>query len=119
MRKIFIIISLLSLTGCGSLGMSGVPGLGQIEMLTVMGTDKSVVDHVVSISSGKNCSSIELEKGGYYCEEDEPKIVQNIHCYNTLGSVTCYTKEDPYQGRYQKIGQNDHNLVDPNSKRAR
>lgn len=119
MRKIFILLSLVSLSGCGAVMMGGVPGLAQIDMFTVVGTDKTVVDHVVSVSSGKNCSSVRLEQGDYYCEEDEPRITQNIHCYKTLGRVTCYTKPDPYKEGYQKVGVNDHNLVDPNAQKRR
>ncbi len=117
MRKILTLLSFVCLSGCGAVVASGVPGIGQLDMFTVMGTDKTIVDHVVSASSGKNCSSVRLEKGEYYCEEDEPKVIQNMHCYKTLASVTCYDREDPYKGRYQKIGENDHNLVDPKQQR--
>jgi len=113
MRSSFAIIAVLALSACGPLLTSGAPGLAQIDMLTVMGTEKTVVDHVLSLSSGKNCSAVRLEKGLRYCEEDEPQIKQNIYCYNTLGSVTCYTKPDPYKGGYQKIGENEHNMVEP------
>lgn len=119
MQKIIPLVCLVFLSACGGLAASGTPGLAQLDVLTVMGTDKTIVDHVVSVSSGKNCSSVRLEKGDYYCEEDEPKIVQNIYCYRTLASVTCYDRADPHSGRYQKIGQNDHNLVDPKNKQAR
>jgi hypothetical protein len=112
MRKLFMLLSFLSLTGCGSLMMGGTSGLAQIDMLSVIGTDKTVIDHVISVSSGKNCSSVQLEKGNYFCEEDEPKVIQNIHCYKTLASVTCYDRPDPHKGGYQKVGVNDHNLID-------
>jgi len=113
MRSSLAIFAILALSGCGPVVVPGVPGLAQIDVLTVVGTDKTVVDHVLSLSSGKNCSAVRLEKGMHYCEEDEPKITQNIYCYNTLGSVTCYTKPDPHKGGYQKIGENQHNLVQP------
>ena len=112
MYKIFILLSFFSLTGCGSLMMGGTSGLAQIDMFSVMGTDKTLIDHAISVSSGKNCSSVELEKGEYYCEEDEPKVTQNIYCYKTLARVTCYDRPDPYKGGHQKIGINDHNLID-------
>jgi hypothetical protein len=119
MHKLFILLWLVSLSGCGGLMMAGVPGLAQIDLVTVMGTDKTVIDHVVSVSSGKNCSSIRLEQGDYYCEEDEPRINPNINCYKTLGRVTCYTKSDPYNEGYQKVGENDHNLIDPHAQKRR
>ena len=114
MLKALYLLPVFILGACGPLASSGVPGLAQVDVLTVMGTDKTIVDHVVSLSSGKNCSAVRLEKGQYYCKEDEPEIQQNIHCYNTLGRVTCYTRPDPYNGRYQKIGQNNSSkLVRP------
>lgn len=116
MRKYAALIGLFVLSGCGGLAASGTPGLAQIDVLTVMGTDKTIVDHIVSASSGKNCSSVRLEKGEYYCEEDQPEVTHNIYCYKTLASVTCYDRADPHQGRYKKVGQNDHNYVDPKAK---
>jgi len=107
MRTILSLLSVCMLGACGPLVSAGVPGVAQVDLLTVMGTDKTVVDHVVSLSSGKNCSAVRLEKGQHYCEEDEPIIQQNIYCYNTLGSVTCYNRPDPYQGRQQKLGENN------------
>jgi hypothetical protein len=95
MHKLFIFLSFFSLIGCSSLIMGGTSGLAQMDVFTVMGTDKTLIDHAISISSGKNCSSVELEKGGYFCEEDEPKITHNMNCYKTLASVTCYDRPDP------------------------
>ena len=119
MHKFFILLSFFGLAGCSSLIMGGTSGLAQIDMLTVMGTDKTLIDHVISISSGKNCSSVQLEKGGYFCKEDEPKVIQNIHCYKTLANVTCYDKPDPHKGGYQKIGVNEQNLIDKNTQKNR
>mgnify|MGYP001189926364 FL=1 len=90
---------------------STIPGVAQIEVLTLMGTDKTIMDHVISLSSGKNCSAVNIEKGQYYCAEDEPVINQNIFCYNTLGSPTCYKRPDPYRAKHEKLGQNEHNLI--------
>ncbi len=109
MRTILFLVVIVSISACGPLASTGIPGLAQVDLLTVIGTQKTVVDHVVSLSSGKNCSAIRVEKGLYYCEEDEPELQQNVHCYNTLGRVTCYTTPDPHNGRYQKLGQNDSN----------
>ncbi len=107
----------LLLSGCGPLASTGVPYLGQVEALTVVGTDKTIVDHVVSLTSGKNCSSVRREQGLYYCEEDEPNVKPEVYCYHTLGSVTCYDRPDPHDGRYQKVGENGHNLVKARTRR--
>ena len=99
--------------------MSGIPLLGQADAVALVGTDKTIVDHFVSISSGKNCSTVRREQGLHYCEEDEPEIIPRVYCYNTLGRVTCYDRPDPYRSGAQKIGDNRHNLVDPLRKRQR
>ncbi|MDD9876493.1 MAG: hypothetical protein OXR84_03525 [Magnetovibrio sp.] len=104
-------LMLMALAGCGPVVATGIPAVGQADILTVVGTDKTMVDHVISMSSGKDCSYVRVERGMHYCKEDEPKVNPEVYCYNTLGSVTCYNRPDPYEGRYQKLGDNDHNLV--------
>ena len=39
-------------------------------------------------------------------EEGESVIKQNIFCYKTLATVTCYDRPDP---RRQRVDMNDHN----------
>ena len=109
----------IALGGCGPMAMSGVPLLGQADALTVVGTDKTIVDHFVSISSGKNCSTVRREQGLHYCEEDELEAKPRIFCYNTLGRVTCYDRPDPHANGAQRVGNNSHNLVDPLRQRQR
>jgi hypothetical protein len=45
-----------------------------------------------------------------YCEEDEVTIKQNLFCYKTLASVTCYDRPDPNPGR-RRVDLNGHNLA--------
>jgi len=114
MRTIGLITGMLLLAGCAPpLGSAAVPGLAQFDMATVMASDKTLIDHVVSMTSGKNCSSVRVEKGLYYCEEDEPRVNQKISCYPSLGRVTCYDRPDPYHNNHQKLGENEHNRVKP------
>lgn len=82
-----------------------------VDGLAIIGTDKTLEDHVVSFSSGKNCSIVRTERGLTYCEEDQVVPVAPIFCYRTLGSVTCYDRPDPHRGRHQKVGENGHNFV--------
>jgi len=104
-------LALCGLAACGPVIGAGVPGAAQIDALTVVGTDKSIVDHVISYSSGKDCSSVYLEKGNRYCKEDEPVIKPQVYCYRTLASMTCYERPDPFANGQREIGNNDHNLV--------
>lgn len=104
------IIAVLALFGFLQ-GCTLVPGVAQVQGAFVIGTDKTIEDHVISLTSGKNCSTLRRERGLTYCEEDEPNINHNIYCYKTIGNVTCYDRPDPHKGRYQRVDRNDHNLA--------
>ncbi|MGH6662529.1 MAG: hypothetical protein ACREB6_13400 [Rhodospirillales bacterium] len=108
MRAILAVIVMAAfglLAGC-----SLVPGVAQVEGAFVVGTEKTLEDHIISISSGKNCSSVRKEKGLTYCVEDEIQVKPKVYCYPTLGSPTCYDRPDPHQGRQQRLDENDHNM---------
>ncbi len=108
MRAIFAaaaIAAFAALSGCAA-----IPGVAQVEGAFLMGTEKTLTDQVISLSSGKDCSSVRKEQGMTYCVEDEKQVKQKLYCYQTLGSVTCYDRPDPFDGRRQRIGDNDHNL---------
>lgn len=106
MRVLAIFAVLGFLAGCSS-----IPGVAQIQGVSVIGTDKTIEDHAISLASGKNCSTIRREKGLTYCEEDEPKVKPNIYCYKTLAKVTCYDRPNPYHGRQKKMGEDNVNVA--------
>jgi len=93
--------------------LAGCTSIVGLDAISVMGTDKTIVDHAVSLSSGKNCSSLRLEQGRYYCEEDTPEIKTQVYCYNTLGTPTCYDRPDPKRPASEQLGLNDQNQVIP------
>jgi len=103
MRTLAVLACLAVLGGC-----SFVPGYAQVQGAFVVGSDKTMEDHVLSLASGKNCSIVRKEKGLTYCEEDELKIKQNLYCYRTLANVTCYDRPDTNPGR-KRVDLNDHN----------
>ena len=83
-----------------------------VEGVSLIGTDKTVVDHVISIGSGKNCSTVRREKGLTYCVEDTPVAQQDLYCYRDLGGVTCYDKPAPNKSTQQRVDRNEHNQAD-------
>ncbi|MBT3306186.1 MAG: hypothetical protein HN377_06840 [Alphaproteobacteria bacterium] len=103
MRNLGVLAILAILGGC-----SAIPGIAEVQGAIVVGTDKTMEDHVVSLVSGKDCSTVRKENDLTYCVEDEPVIKQNIFCYKTLASVTCYDRPDPNPGR-QRVDLNEHN----------
>jgi hypothetical protein len=80
-------------------GCAAAVGVG-----TIVTTGKTPVDHVYSWIAGKNCSMVRQHRGKTYCVEDEPEIPVVVHCYPTLGEVTCYDAPDPYPGGQRKLG---------------
>ncbi len=66
------------------------------EGISTMITDKTLSDHVISTTSGKDCSTVRKELGLTYCKEDDPQLLRQkkLHCYNELGKVTCYEEAD-------------------------
>lgn len=71
---------------------------------TVAATDKTPVDHLVSLVTGKDCSVIRQNRGLTYCVEDEVTPPVRVHCYPTLGEVSCYAKPDPFPGGQRELG---------------
>jgi len=78
-----------------------------VEGVSVMATEKTLGDHIVSYSSGKDCSTLRKDRGLTYCKEDEKIPPMNVFCYNTLGEVTCYREPvfDGHQDRVQQGGE--------------
>lgn len=107
--RLLVISGVLFLLGaCGA-----VPQLAGIEAVGTVTTGKPFSDHLWSLYTGKDCSSIRVYNGQTYCQEDEIVPQPVLFCYRTLGTVTCYDRPDPHKGRYQKVGDNDQNLVKP------
>ncbi len=65
---------------------------------------KTPLDRVYSWASGKDCSLVRARHGDTYCVEDEMSAPAVVHCYPTLGEVTCYATSDPFHGRQREIG---------------
>jgi hypothetical protein len=108
MRIVVVFAALLLVSACGAL-----PPLAMIDGASVVGSDKTLGDNAISIYTGKNCSTIRVEQGLAYCEEDEVVPAPEAYCYRTLAKVTFYDRPDSYRGGHQRVGDNDHNLVGP------
>ena len=88
-----------------------LPGceLALLDGASVMTTDKTLGDHIVSITSNKDCSTYRknTSASGVYCREDEVQPTPKVHCYQTLGSVSCYEQPDKTRA---ELGRNDQNF---------
>ena len=84
--------------------VSKVTNYSILSGASVMATDKTIPDHIVSYRSGKDCSTVRTEQGRTYCREDEPNPQPVAYCYRTLGDVTCYAEPDPARHPGEQIG---------------
>ena len=105
MRLAVLIAGLALLAGCANF-----PPVAIIDGASVVGSKKTIGDHIVSYVSGKNCSTVRSNQGRTYCVEDEPNPTPRVFCYPTIGMVTCYDTPDPRRESFEKVGRNDHDL---------
>jgi len=85
----------------------GINKIGTYNVLSTavtMGTDKTISDHLVSLKTGKDCSTVRVEQGRTYCREDEPNPMPQTYCYRTIGDVTCYTEANPARLEIGRVG---------------
>jgi hypothetical protein len=106
MRIIAAAIACLFVASC-----SAATPYAMVDGATVITTEKTMADHVISLASGKDCSLVRLEQGTTYCEEDEVVPHPNLFCYRELAGVTCYDRPDLRRGESGRVGENDHNYI--------
>ena len=75
------------------------------DVVSLANTQKTMADHVMSMVSGKDCSTLRAETGDDYCIERvkwRPRVVKPVYCYRSLGTPTCYAQ--PLSGDNTAIG---------------
>jgi hypothetical protein len=80
--------------------VSGLRPYAILEMVTVITTKKTFIDHVAQLLTGEDCSTIRYSKGGNYCNPwyvNRP-IVPQLYCYRTLAAISCYEQPSRYPG---------------------
>lgn len=89
-------------------------GFLQAEVVSLVATGKTASDNVMSLATGKDCSTIRAKDEGRYCVAKNPPIERpDVYCYRSLGQVSCYREPDPYQDGAQAIGVEAYNRQAP------
>ncbi len=99
MTRIFVICAcLIGLSACG--GGTSVLLIGG-SLTTLAYTKKTLIDHVVSNYTEKNCSILHTARNEEYCQAPELSerekvayMASTMYCYRTLGGVDCYDRPD-------------------------
>lgn len=90
MRHIPLLLAGLLLAGCEAAGWVAA---GTGASLAVM--QRTPVDAVVSLVTGKDCSIARSDRGQTYCRED-PAPQPQPYCTRSLGTPDCWTRPDPF-----------------------
>lgn len=92
-----LIASLPLLGGCAE---SLIATWAGAEVISIVNTDKTLLDNLASLGP-QDCSLIlKDERGGEWCVPDDDGLVaplpaQTKYCYRTLARVTCYSEPSP------------------------
>lgn len=88
---------LAGLPGCAGMGLAFVGA----NMATLMHTDKTIPDIMLSEQRGKDCSLLHAANNEPYCQSapEDPrqvlaKLAETRYCYRTIGAITCYDRPD-------------------------
>jgi hypothetical protein len=103
-RLIACVAALLALTACG-------PGTGLVvvgaNVVSLVNTDKTLVDHAASWATDEDCSAIAFSNKEEYCQSKEfpvePAAAAETFCYRSLGSIVCYNEPDPYASEQMRV----------------
>jgi hypothetical protein len=86
---------------------------GVAEVTSLINTQKTITDHILSAASGRDCSTIRAKDEGIYCI-DKNKIKgpkkPEVYCYRTLADVNCYADHGGYDARKLPIGLSEKEL---------
>lgn len=103
-RLILAIATALLLGACTdpvSLAMTGA------SAASAVGTDKTIPDHIMSFALDEECSFRNQLKGRPWCRPVDKETAEasppQRYCYESIAKMTCYTEENPYETRSQRI----------------
>lgn len=108
----------VALTALGAVSLSAcapaehLPGSALVAgagIATLIATDKTITDHVVSLVKDEDCRTTAYFETGHYCQPHAEEVVtvvrEPVYCYRTLGDVDCHAMPNPYGGRAQPVSQ--------------
>ncbi len=102
-RLATVFVIFLSVSACESTVANVALAVLGANTASIMYTDKTLLDHGVGASIGKDCSLLNAEKKEPYCREwaEQDGSLVMLYCYPTLGQAECYVHPLPdRQGRH-------------------
>ncbi len=105
LRMTALSLTLIGLTACEPSTQVMLTGA---SLVSLAHTKKTVGDHFNTWAFDKDCSTLRFVEGEEYCkefEEEEAAVPQEqtLHCYRTLGGVSCYRQPDKSSSLQTKV----------------
>jgi hypothetical protein len=104
----FLAVPAILLLAACSPAESGI--LAGTTIISLLETDKTVSDHIMSQMMNKDCSSKRLLEGAdRMCIDENESATKTVaqstptYCYRTLGNISCYTKPNPYDPNVSEV----------------
>jgi hypothetical protein len=82
---------LLLLAGCGATPEQVVTGVAGVGVGSIAVIQRSPLDAVYSVVTGKDCSIVRLDQGKSYCRPIEPLPEPPPYCTRSLGVADCWS----------------------------
>ncbi|WP_149535841.1 hypothetical protein [Siccirubricoccus phaeus] len=83
------LLLLLLLPACeAAVPLTASLGVAHVAAVTTIG--RTLPDATVSLVSGRDCSSVRLERGESYCRTEDPPPEPPPYCTRSLGRVDCW-----------------------------
>jgi hypothetical protein len=110
MKKL-LLLNLLLLTGCAVTETTGaIVGVGAFA-ISVATIQRSPVDALYSLATGRDCSIVRLDQGLTYCRPVEPKPEPPEFCTRSLAGVNCWADPDTVPGHPRGVADGPSGLT--------
>lgn len=104
-------ILLVLLAGCGiTPEQAATVGVG-VTVGSVAVIQRSPLDGVYSVATGKDCSIVRMEQGKSYCRPIEPLPETPPYCTRSLGVVDCWRDPASLPNRPPEVSEGPHTLT--------
>lgn len=98
------LVVLLLLAACGGTPEQVLTGVGAMGIGSIAIMQRSPVDALYSMASGKDCSIVRLDQGKSYCRPTEPPPEVGPYCTRSLGVVDCWRDPASLPDRPAEVG---------------
>ena len=114
-----IVPLLLLLSGCaGATTPQIASAAGAVTIASIVAIQRTPLDAIYSLITGKDCSVVRLDEGKTYCKPVDPAPDVPPYCTRSLGVVDCWADLIERPDRPPEVAAGPHTLT-PEQEQAR